>query len=153
MSSQFLPRARSYNRYGVLTLQRHLLEQHFPLFRTGIINNVLIATGWLRPTDCRDQYKVKIEYKAGKEPKSTVLSPIITPSAKIHMYSDHSLCLSYRPDMRWTNRTPVYQYTVPWISEWIVYYEIYQMNGGFWEGPESPFHMKESDKNENFDKE
>jgi len=55
--------------------------------------------------------------------------------------------------MRWTEQTPVYKYTVPWISEWIVYYEIYQMNGGIWEGPESPLHMNESDKNINFDRE
>jgi hypothetical protein len=56
------------------------------------------------------------------------------------------------PDMKWTERTPVYKYSVPWIVEWIHFYEISLLNGGEWEGPESPVHLTERDKNVNVDK-
>jgi hypothetical protein len=151
MSSQYFPKSRSYSRYGVLSTQRRLLAACFPDLHCQIVNNVLVLTGWLQPDDCAGRYRVRIEYVAGREPNATILSPVISPSPKIHMYNDHSLCLSFRPDLRWTERTPVYQYTIPWVAEWILYYEMYLLNGGTWEGPESPFHLREQDKNLNVD--
>ncbi len=65
------------------------------------------------------------------------------------MFNDHSICLHYPPDMFWTEKIKIYQFTVPWISEWIIYYEIYLLNGGKWEGRESPVHFTESDVNVN----
>ena len=109
------------------------------------------CTGWIKPRWVEDDYNVKIEYVAGKEPKSTILIPIILPRKEIHMYRDHSICLHYPPDMIWNVNTKVYKYTIPWISEWIIYYEIFKRNGGKWIGPESPHHIKESDKNANYD--
>lgn len=67
------------------------------------------------------------------------------------MYNDHSLCLHYPPDMKWNERLKIYEYTIPWISEWIIYYEIFLLNGGVWEGRESPTHMTEADQNLNQD--
>lgn len=69
------------------------------------------------------------------------------PNKTIHMYKDHSLCLSYPPDIKWTERTNIHEYTIPWLSEWILYYELYLINGGDWEGKESPVHFTERDKN------
>ncbi len=46
-------------------------------------------------------------------------------------------------------RIRINEYTVPWICEWIIYYEIYLINGNIWEGPESPVHFTESEKNIN----
>lgn len=90
---------------------------------------------------------------AGNEPKSTILYPEINPSPKIHMYNDQSLCLHYPPDMKWNEKTDIYQYTIPWISEWIIFYEIYLVNGNIWEGKESPVHITEREKNINQDSE
>jgi hypothetical protein len=151
MSSLYLPKGRPYNKYGVLCFQQQLLEAHCPFLSCSITNKVLVAIGWLQPNDCKVRYKIKIEYVAGHEPKSTILYPIIEPARKIHMYPDHSLCLHYALDMKWTEKIKIYQYTVPWIAEWIIYYEIYLLNGGYWEGPESPLHMKDTDMNINQD--
>ncbi|NNV53869.1 hypothetical protein [Limnovirga soli] len=63
------------------------------------------------------------------------------------MYSDHSLCLHYLKDMKWNGWTEIYKYTIPWAIEWIHYYEVYLVNGNKWEGPESPVHFTEFDKN------
>lgn len=151
MSSLYFGKAKPYSKYGVLSYQQQLIEKHFPFLSCSIINKVLTCTGWVQPDGCSQPYKVKVEYVAGYEPKSTILSPRIEPHRDIHMYQDHSLCLHYPPDMQWNEKVKIYQYTIPWISEWIVFYEIYLRNGHKWEGRESPTHITEADQNINVD--
>lgn len=136
-------------KYPLLKIQQKLLEKQFEYLNCKIENNILICTGYLRPDGCKNEYKVKIECVLGHEPKSTILFPLIEPSPKIHMYNDHSLCLHYPPDMFWNADIKIYEYTVPWISEWIIFYELYLVNGNVWEGRESPNHIQESNKNIN----
>lgn len=92
-----------------------------------------------------------IEYVLGHEPKTTILCPDIQPNKHIHMYKDHSLCLSYPSDLKWTENSNVGDLTIPWLAEWIIFYEIYLLNGGIWEGPQSPAHLTEATKNVNID--
>lgn len=129
--------------------QMKLIQKHFNFLDCRITDNVLVCKGVLSPHGCKNTYKIKIEYVAGYEPKSTVLYPFIKPDRDIHMYDDHSLCLHYPKDMFWDERVSIYEYTVPWIAEWIHYYELYLVNGNIWEGPESPVHFTEEDKNIN----
>lgn len=136
---------------GVLKYQEYLIKQNYSFLQTRIHKNVLTCRGKLKPGGCQNIYDIKIECTVGNEPKTTIVSPIIEPSKHIHMYNDHSLCLHYPPDMEWTVRTAIFQYTIPWIIEWIIYYEIYLQNGNIWEGPESPVHFTEADKNLNVD--
>ena len=145
-----IPRRRDY-KYGYLQYQKTLIEQHYSFLKCRIENNVLICVGWLQPAGCKEAYKVKIEQVVGKEPKTTILYPEIKPSKRIHMYPDHSLCLHYPPDMKWTETTRVYEYSIPWLSEWIIYYELYLLNGNRWEGKESPEHLTEATLNVNKD--
>jgi hypothetical protein len=147
MSSQYFGRRRAYNKYAFLSFQKKQVEDHFHFLKCRIEQNVLICTGYVQPEGCNKQYKVQIRYVVGKEPKSTILSPFIEPSKHIHMYQDHSLCLHYPPDMEWNERTAIYKYTIPWLIEWIIFYELYLVNGNKWEGRESPNHIVESDKN------
>jgi len=139
-----------YNKYALLKQQQNLIEQHYDFLNCYIKRNlVLVCTGRLNLYNCSTSYSIKIEYVAGFEPKSTIVSPVIEPCKEIHMYRDHSLCLHYSPDMIWNEKTKIYQYTIPWISEWILYHETYLLNGNIWEGPESPSHFSESEKNIN----
>ncbi|WP_157280327.1 hypothetical protein [Pedobacter borealis] len=127
------------------------MENKFSFMKCSIVNNVLKCVGWMSPPDCANRYKVLIEYVLGKEPKTTILYPKIEPSKHIHMYKDHSLCLSYPFDLKWTENSTVADLTPPWLAEWIIYYEIYMLNGNIWEGPESPAHLTEATKNINVD--
>jgi hypothetical protein len=151
MSSLYLPRGKPFNKYSVLAYQKKLLEEHCPFLTCSIFRNVLTCTGEISHPDWKRSYRIKIECVAGKEPKSTILSPDIDPCREIHMYPDHSLCLHYPQDMPWNEKTKLFKYTVPWITEWILYYELYLVNGGKWEGPESPEHFKLTDMNLNTD--
>ncbi len=137
-----------FNRTGVLQFQRKMLEQYFDFLHCEISSNVLTCSGWISLENVEEKYKIRIEYVAGYEPKVTVLQPKIEPSEEIHMYRDHSICLHYPPDMPWNERIEVYKFTLPWISEWILFYEIYKITGK-WEGKESPNHIKENNKNIN----
>ncbi len=139
---------KGVNRYAVLLNQKNLIEQHYSFLRSEICNNVLICTGTIPIGDYKYEYKVEIRYVCGHEPLTKILKPEdILPSHEIHMYQDHSLCLHYPKDMKWTASTEVYRYTIPWVVEWIVYYELFLENGGIWEGPESPVHFRESERN------
>ncbi|KAA9331150.1 hypothetical protein [Adhaeribacter soli] len=143
---------RSFNKYAFLTYQKRLIEQHYNFLTCSIQDNVLSCLGWVQPSGCKDKYKVKIEYVTGFEPRSTILFPKIDPCKEIHMYNDHSLCLHYPKDMPWNERIKVAYYTIPWVIEWVIFYELYLINGNEWKGRESPTHFKESEKNINKDK-
>lgn len=146
---------RIKNKFALLSYQKRLIEKHYTFLKCEIDwrRTVLVCTGWVKVNEDIEPYKVKIEYVVGKEPKTTILKPFVHPCKEIHMYNDNSLCLHYSPDLVWDERIRIYEYTIPWISEWIVYYEIYKVNGNKWEGRESPVHMRETDRNVNTDSE
>jgi hypothetical protein len=137
-------------KYALLVHQKVLIEKHYDFLECNIKDNVLTCIGWLQLENCAESYRIKIEYVVGHEPKTTILRPSIIPSKAIHMYRDHSLCLHYPPDMPWNEKINICDYTIPWISEWIIFYEVYKITGK-WEGPESPVHLREDDKNINVD--
>lgn len=138
------------NKYAVLNYHKKLLQDHYDFLKCSIEKNRLTCYGTLRPFGCELDYRIKVEYVAGHEPKTTILKPQIEPDKHIHMYGDHSICLHYPPDMKWDIKTKLYLYTIPWISEWIIFYEIYKVKGK-WLGKESPTHISERDKNINRD--
>lgn len=141
---------KNYYHVCMLEYQKRLIEKHYTFLKCEIDSErkKLICTGQIMLNEHCDNYKVKITYIYGKEPHCQIVEPFnINPCKEIHMYEDHSLCLSYPPDMKWTAWTEVYKYTIPWLVEWVLYYEIFLVNGGKWEGPESPTHFKELERN------
>lgn len=151
MNKLFLSKKRTYNKFAHLCYQKLITENAYDFLNCSIKNNVLICIGWIQPNDCKNKYKIRIEYVAGNEPKTTILLPQIEPSKEIHMYNDHSLCLHFPIDMKWSEQIKFYQYTVPWVIEWIIFYELFLINGGIWKGKESPTHIREDEKNINVD--
>ena len=82
-------------------------------------------------------YKYEIRYNGFAAPKVHICEPPIPYSIDYHMYSDSSLCLYYPRDQRWSSRLHLYTHTIPWVHEWILYYEIYKISGK-WEHPAAP---------------
>jgi hypothetical protein len=139
---------QEFEKKGLLLHHKKLIEQHYDFLKCTIENNVLICRGKLSQPDYRNEYEVEIRCVAGKEPYCKILKPDnIEPDLKIHMYQDHSLCLHYPPDMRWHGLVPIYKFTIPWLVEWVHFYELYLVNGSTWEGRQSPVHFTENDKN------
>ena len=149
MKNKIIIPGLKYNKYALLLRQKRQIETHFSFLQCKVVSRVLICTGLLKPNGCKNEYKVKIEYVAGCEPKTTILEPNIEPCREIHMYQDHSLCLHYPPDLPWNEKILIHEYTIPWLVEWFMYYELYLINGYIWEGAESPTHFTERERNIN----
>jgi hypothetical protein len=149
MASSFFQASKNkFLRTSMLLHQKKLIEEHYDFLKCKMEKNVLVCRGIIKSPDYKNEYKVEVRCVFGCEPYTKILEPAdIVPSIDIHMYNDHSLCLHYPKDMKWSAWTPVYEFTIPWLVEWTLYYELYLVNGGKWEGPESPVHITEDDKN------
>lgn len=77
-------------------------------------------------------YDIKIVYAPGAPPKVFVLNPEVEyrNHAHTHFYpADNSLCLYYPGDLYWTARHHLHDTIIPWLAEWLVFYELYQITG------------------------
>lgn len=116
--------------------QRHHIEKFYgSQFKSTTIGKKLIITGKIRPHAYCEEYKIRIEYVSGQTPQVFITSHDIKPLAKIHMYKSGALCLFYPPDLKWTYRTKTADHTIPWVAEWIVAYELFQLTDK-WEANE-----------------
>ena len=80
-------------------------------------------------------YTYQIVYDGYQNPEVKILSPQLIGNPP-HTYEDGSLCLYYPEEQPWSNRTcSICNCIIPWVHEWIVFYEIYLITGE-WEHPE-----------------
>lgn len=97
--------------------------------------NTLTAIFDLQPTAASRRYTIRLRYRYGRTPDVTVISPDLPlhENADVlpHTYRGDRLCLhlpgQWRPTMLLANTT------VPWTSEWLLYYEIWLVTGE-WHG-------------------
>lgn len=121
---------------GTNYLQQRWIEQAYPdVFTCSVHNGVLTCRGILKPTDDCEAYRIRIEYVPGIPPQVFIDSHSIKPRKAIHLYHNGALCLHYPPDVNWKHRTSVAAYTIPWVLEWLVCYELWKLTGK-WEGAE-----------------
>jgi hypothetical protein len=124
------------NVYSILLIQKKYIEMHFQYLKCTISRNTLKCTGILQPHNKCDSYKIRIIYEVGKKPKIYILNPQINYNDQIHLFSDNSLCLYHFTDLEWDdNKIIIAKTIIPWISEWILFYEIWKING-VWLGAE-----------------
>ena len=80
-------------------------------------------------------YTYKVVYDGVTPPKVWILSPELVMDPP-HVYEDKSLCLYYPPEQPWKcGKSFLYSHFIPWIHEWILFYEIWKITG-IWEHPE-----------------
>ncbi len=123
------------NSFSYAIIQKKEIEKKFSFLNCRIVNDALICRGEFKPGS--NAYNVRIEFRAGCFPQVYVFNPSIRPNSKIHIYSEGSLCLFYPGDLKWRDTTSIAEFTIPWIYEWILYYELYLLTG-LWEGEYAP---------------
>lgn len=125
--------------YKKLMVQKHHIENFYDCFecRINARANVLSCKGTLKPLEDIDPYDVIIKVYSCRSPRVFIINPVITIKPEIHIYKEGNLCLYYPSDLYWNSTTSVSEYTIPWINEWILYYELYKISGK-WEGHEAP---------------
>jgi hypothetical protein len=87
-------------------------------------------------------YRVRIEYRQGDSPKVHVLSPELrlAPGAtKLpHIYPGDRLCLFFPGKGEWDEEMSLAHAVIPWISEWLFFYEIWFATGQWLGGGHEP---------------
>lgn len=114
-------------------LQVLWMRRHFPQFRYERQGRWL---GVLKPTTQSPAYKVEIACREGRAPQVFVVHPEIDPDAP-HRYRDHSLCLYFPPEWRWSEERIIAKSIAPWTSVWLYCYE-YWLETGEWYDEEAP---------------
>ena len=122
------------NSYSKALLQKKGIENNYDFLKCKILNDTLICEGEI-DSNSHSKYKIRIEFRSGFVPCVFVLNPNIERDPEIHIYQEGNLCLYFPGDLKWKDTTSIAEYTVPWIFEWIYFYELWTLTGR-WEGPE-----------------
>ncbi len=115
-------------RRRILGLREQLAYMHviWPDFACRAAGSRLVSRGSLKPLDISGQYTVRIEYRIGASPSTWVdglLAPGKEPCGRKipHRYHDGSICLFSGAE--WTADKAIAQTIVPWLLEWLAFYE------------------------------
>lgn len=124
-----------------LALQASRLHSMYPESQiTWAGHNQIIWKHKIQPTPLSIVYEIKLEYVQNSFPKVYVVNPNPLPKAKgakklMHVYDEQKqrLCLYYPTAKEWDCSMMISDTVVPWISEWLFYYEIWVITG-HWNG-------------------
>lgn len=129
---------RAYNRkvlnknYVAAFIQKEYLDRNFPWLKTVIIDGRLLGKGKVKPNGCKKEYEVLVEYdinKEGRKERVYVLNDSHIKFGKTpHLYPGNSLCLYYPKDLS-PQLDLNFADVIPWISEWLVMYELWKKYG------------------------
>ncbi len=120
--------------------------------RSIIVNHCLIWEATLQPSAISRSYLIRLEYRLGQLPKIHVLKPDIVAEAKTegrtlpHVFSGAKLCLFHPDYHEWNSNMQLSDTVLPWISEWLFFYEIWLATGEWMGGGEHPLVKREADK-------
>lgn len=132
--------AAKRNRVSLRT-QEYMLRNHFP--NSVITRNQEKSLIWictLQPTLLSMNYTVKVELVPSRGVRVYVINPKPLLLAKgedelPHVYStrNQQLCLFYPKNREWRPELPLVRTIIPWIVEWLYFYEIW-LGGNGWQG-------------------
>ncbi len=115
-----------------LSVQLLHLKRLFPDSHAHIQRDRLTWEHKITPSQLSQSYTVRLAYKFAKPPQVNVLDPeLIAPEGKRlpHTYPGKRLCLYYPGIGNWRGDMLLAETIVPWISEWLYYYEIWLVTG------------------------
>jgi hypothetical protein len=124
------PRAKA----KTVAQQALLLRQLAVTRRSDARAGRLVWEGQIQPTSHSEAYVVRIDYKPPKRPEISVVSPPLEPPRGVrlpHVYPGDRLCLCYPG--QWGPEMRIDTTLVPWVAEWLFYYELWLFTG-IWHG-------------------
>lgn len=124
-----------------------------PQMEIGLKRNAAIWTGPWLPSLLSDTYQLRITYMLRQRPRVDIVTPhlkLATGKTKLpHVYrgGQHDICV-HRPE-EWNRSLYVADMLMPWISQWLRFYEIWAQTGS-WEGggthPEAKSHQSQPEQ-------
>lgn len=137
-----------YNNKISLPVQLLSLKHLFPDSFGEVKQSVLKWENYFIPTPMSDKYKIKMTLKEKSTPKVYVVEPDLKiPEGERlpHVYPGNRLCL-YAPHYKeWNSKLYLVDTIIPWISEWLLQYEIWLVTGIWCGGGEHPLNGKKKD--------
>ena len=121
-----------------LIQQEAALRQRHPWLQTRLEGGALVAEGLMRPSALSRTYRVRIRYEPGRFPKAEVLDPVpvrrLPEQCVPHTNGADSVPCLFTPRSRdWTRGRYLADSVVPWLAEWLIFYEGWRATGA-WDG-------------------
>ena len=117
-----------------LQIQQYYIQKNFSWLDTFISDEKLYCSGTLRPEGCKSKYQLIMifDLKArGRKERVYIRNNSKIKFGEVpHLYPDDSLCLYYPLDIILFQDFNFID-IVPWVSEWLVMYEVW-MKYGVW---------------------
>lgn len=117
--------------------QGAILQSRYPGFDCSVTDGKLICRGTVSPSPESPDYRVRIEYRVGKQPAVWVEDPPLSrrpedPEEPIpHTFNRHQEGKECPCTNRvaWKSGRYIAQTIVPWLREWLAFYEIWRQTG------------------------
>lgn len=133
-----MERSKSLIKPKVLSVPTQLtkiLKEYENIKYYNIINGTMVVVLQINPTKLSRIYDVKIKYKVGKKPIINILNLEIDKEIKLpHTYTNNELCLYYPRNKEWTKYMYLSDTIIPWISEWLYFYQVWEITGEWYGG-------------------
>jgi hypothetical protein len=117
-----------------LAKQIGAMKSRFPQFSVSHGPNKATWTGDLKPTSLSPVYKIEVTYMLRRRPIVIVLEPKLElPPGEDeipHTYKAvNDLCLYYPRHKEWTADMKIAETIIPWVCDWLFYYEAWLATG------------------------
>lgn len=101
------------------------------VFRTK--GDRLVGTGWIQPGILTERYHFRLYYRMGQLPKIRILQPKLHKREGSyvpipHIYGPNEPCVFF-PEHDWRPWEYIGQTVVPWLAEWLYFYELWHATG------------------------
>jgi len=122
-------------------LQGLFLKRLFPDSRLKCRKGVLEWQADFTPSSLSRTYTVSLRYSLNDAPKVRIVNPKLAAPQGVklpHTYLKERLCLYFPKANDWHPSLKLADTVVPWISEWLYYYEIWLVTGKWHGGGRHP---------------
>ncbi len=121
----------------------------WPAFKGVVAGPNLTCGGVVWPLPITAVYRFRLEYQERSTPKVWIEDPPLrerVPGERIpHTYESNRPCLYYPGRQEWVPHKPIALTIVPWLFEWLVYYEAWLATGEWLGGGLHPTEPKRED--------
>lgn len=125
------------------------MRSKFPGLAIALKRGRVVWTGDWWPHPLSDTYRIEVSYTLGRRPRIAVLSPKLElAEGKVrlpHVYFDGQMDICVHRPEEWTPSNFIADTIMPWISQWLRFYEVWRQTGS-WEGegthPEAESHRR-----------
>ncbi len=127
------------------------MKSKHPQLKLTLRRNTAIWQGSWCPSDLSDTYLIRVTYAYRRRPVIAILSPTLKlANGKIklpHTYMNSQFDICVHELEEWNSRLLIADTIMPWISQWLRFYEYWEQTGS-WEGkgtnPEFRSHQRRS---------